>query len=82
MRTGMGSLYKATSQPDLRGNVKDRTFKYKKHSVQSTFEPIPEDGLMKQNKKRLAASSTEIYREGKHASANVMFVSQANCLIV
>ena len=58
------SVQRATSQPDLRfDRTMTRGHPHKKHSVQSAFEPIPEDGLMKQHKrkKRMAKSSTDLY---------------------
>ena len=62
------AMYKATSQPDLSSAARSReTYRRpsKKHSMQSNFEPIPEDGLMKANndKKRMARSSADLYRK-------------------
>ena len=61
-----GVIHKAVSQPDLLFDQKKAKVKHKptkKHSMQSTFDPIPEDGLMKQHKrkKRMAKSSTDLY---------------------
>ena len=54
------SVQRATSQPDLRfDRTMTRGHPHKKHSVQSAFEPIPEDGLMKQHG-RAARSTTDL----------------------